>query len=487
MTDIDKTLPAGGPVIVVRIAGQSGPRRFVRSCSIGRSPDNDLALVEPSVSQRHAEIVYEDGRWWVRDLGSTNGTVVSGERIESREIEGVLRIRLGYQGPSLVLAPEGAAEDDKFTETAVPSDSAVVRRVFERSVHEVGAQTAALRRAFKRVQRRKARKYVVALTVVGLIGAGSASYAYILQQKFAEQQGAAEELFYAAKALELQVAELELSRAERQSLRQRRQELDQQYRDYIEELGIYGEETPREVRLVYRVVHRLGESEVNVPQEFVDEVLRYVESWKTTLRLSEAMARAHEMGYGQRIADIFLEHDLPPEFFYLAVQESDLQLDAVGPATRFGIAKGMWQFVPGTAREYGLKIGPLVGVGRFDSLDDRHDFEKATRAAAKYLRRIYTTDAQASGLLVIASYNWGQTRVLRLIRGMPPSPRQRNFWQLLTQHGDSIPQETYNYVFHIVSAAVIGEDPELFGFDFAPPFARPEPTESFDEVVADSP
>jgi membrane-bound lytic murein transglycosylase D len=68
----------------------------------------------------------------------------------------------------------------------------------------------------------------------------------------------------------------------------------------------------------------------------------------------------------------------------------------------------------------------------------------------------------------MASYNWGQGNVLRLIRTMPENPRDRNFWQLLVRYRDQIPQETYHYVFSIVSAAVIGENPALFGFDFDP-------------------
>jgi hypothetical protein len=57
---------------------------------------------------------------------------------------------------------------------------------------------------------------------------------------------------------------------------------------------------------------------------------------------------------------------------------------------------------------------------------------------------------------------------------MPANPRERNFWQLLAQHRDKIPQETYDYVFYIVSAAVIGENPRLFGFDFDNPLADPQ-------------
>jgi len=164
-----------------------------------------------------------------------------------------------------------------------------------------------------------------------------------------------------------------------------------------------------------------------------------------------------------------LEHDLPPELFYLALQESEFRTDAVGQPTRFGIAKGMWQFMPGTARAYGLTLGPLVGRPLPDPRDDRQDFTRATTAAARYLKDIYSTDAQASGLLVIAAYNWGQTRVLRLIRSLPETPRDRNYWRLLTTSRDQIPDETYNYVLAVVSAATIGDRPGLFGFAFEPP------------------
>ncbi len=69
----------------------------------------------------------------------------------------------------------------------------------------------------------------------------------------------------------------------------------------------------------------------------------------------------------------------------------------------------------------------------------------------------------------MACYNWGEDQVLPLVRSMPANPRERNFWQLLRKHREQIPQETYDYVFYIISAAVIGENPRLFGFDFDNP------------------
>lgn len=102
-----------------------------------------------------------------------------------------------------------------------------------------------------------------------------------------------------------------------------------------------------------------------------------------------------------------------------------------------------------------------------DEQDQRFDFALATRAGAKYLKLIYGTEAQASGLLVIASYNYGQNRVREMIKKMPDNPRERNFWKFIQQY--QIPKETYDYVFYIFSAAVIGEDPKHFGFKFNPP------------------
>ena len=78
----------------------------------------------------------------------------------------------------------------------------------------------------------------------------------------------------------------------------------------------------------------------------------------------------------------------------MALQESGFDNRAIGPKTRFGIAKGMWQFMPSTARQYGLRTGPLVELPIHDPKDDRFKPELAARAAARYLRDIYSKDAK---------------------------------------------------------------------------------------------
>ena len=205
-----------------------------------------------------------------------------------------------------------------------------------------------------------------------------------------------------------------------------------------------------------------------MPRGFVDEVRKYIKLWKPA-DMQASLARANAQGLGLQVARILLQHHLPREFFYLALQESKLDPRAIGPSTRFGVPKGLWQLIPPTAEAYGLRLGALQGDRAFDPSDERHDVSKATAAAARYLEDIYTTDAQASGLLVMASYNMGETRLRGLIRSMPQSPAERNFWALLAQHRREIPTETYDYVFRVVSAAVIGANPRLFGYNVEPP------------------
>jgi len=190
------------------------------------------------------------------------------------------------------------------------------------------------------------------------------------------------------------------------------------------------------------------------------------------LKLKLALRRADENGFTADIVKAFDQYGLPRQFFYLAVQESALDPRACGPETRYGFAKGMWQFIPPTAEAYKLRTGPLQLVRQFDPADERHDFKKSTEAAARYIRDIYQRDAEASGLLVMACYNWSETRVHGFVKSLPKEPKERNFWRLLEKFYSSIPSQTYEYIFLIFSAAVIGENPRLFGFDFDNPLAE---------------
>ncbi len=306
------------------------------------------------------------------------------------------------------------------------------------------------------------------------------TYAIYKHIQVNKQKALAEEIFYAMKKLELEFAdslkEIKLKKdAESQKLietyRFQRKEMKEKYDQFVNTLDVYGKGIGEKERIILRVARTFGECEISMPKGFAKEVLSYIKKWKTTTRLEKAIKRAKRKGYIPKIVEIMESNDLPPQFFYLGLQESSFDINACGPKTRFGIAKGIWQFIPSTADRYGLQIGPLFKVKKPDPQDDRHDFERSTMAAAKYIRDIYDTEAQASGLLVMASYNWGERRVIKIIQTMHKNPRERNFWRMLEEHKEQIPKQTYDYVFYIVSAAVIGENPRVFGFEFDNPLA----------------
>ena len=477
---IGQSKPA--PPVVLKVKqGQAQERvvRFTSTFLIGRHRDNDLRLRDACVSRNHAEVRFDGERWWVRDLGSANGTYLDGLRIENVPLPEKAELELGKGGPVLSLEVERPREIEELpTEKVFSSETQIIQHYFNKSGSEgVGAQTMMFKHAFERAHKKRARKYLVILGVT-LFFLGTAGGVILYQKsKLHKLRQTAVDIFYTMKLLELQTARLEeivLLKGNKDQVRElllKRKdlkEMERSYDSFIKELGLY-KKIPEEERIMVQMARLLGECEVNVPDGFVKEVQNYIRKWKSSDRLKEAISRAKLNNYVPTIIGALAENNLPPHFFYVALQESDFEARAVGPKTKYGHAKGIWQMIPMTAKQYDLNIGPLYKEPKYDPLDERFHFEKATKAASRYLKYLNNTEAQASGLLVMAAYNWGETRIREIIRRMPENPRERNFWCLLTK--ETIPQETYDYVFYIFSAAVICENPRLFGFDFDCPLS----------------
>ena len=187
-----------------------------------------------------------------------------------------------------------------------------------------------------------------------------------------------------------------------------RREVEHAYDQYLSALHVYAGKMTEQQRIILRISRVFGECELDMPPDFEAEVNKYIGYWQHSDRLATAIRIAQQKGYPRTITHELLSQGLPPQFFYLALQESNFDPYVSGPITRKGIAKGMWQFVPETAVKYGLRVGPLLDLRRPDPADERDQYEKATKAAAKYLKDLYSTDAQASGVLVMACYNWGE-------------------------------------------------------------------------------
>ncbi len=463
----------------IQVASSASPevRRFTETVRVGRAASNGVVVDHDQVSAEHLELRREGTDWEIVDLGSEHGTFVGGERVTRAPVRGHLAVRLGPEGPELRLAiPRHSTKG--WTPLAFATD--IAGRYFSDDDPEnMSSRTAMIRAAFRAHhddttrswrQRIRSLRVVVVLAVLAAAAAGTA--AVWQARRVRALRATAGTIFTTMKSLDLDFRRLEATAGPDRTIQERRARLAAQYDDLIKTLGIYSDRTPAGVRLIYRTIHRLGESEATVPSGFIREIQRTIRQWRSA-DIETAFARAEADGLGPLVTDIFRRHHLPRELFYIALQESKFDPRAVGPSGSFGVPKGLWQLIPSTAEAYGLRLGPLQGERTFDPQDERHDPAKATEAAARYLEDLYSTDAQASGLLVLASYNMGDTRLRGLLRSLPESPVDRNYWALLARHRDRVPAETQNYVLRVIAAAVIGQEPNLFGFDVAGPLGPP--------------
>lgn len=168
--------------------------------------------------------------------------------------------------------------------------------------------------------------------------------------------------------------------------------------------------------------------------------------------------------YFPLIEPILREEGLPDDLKYLAVIESSLN-----PLARSGAgAAGMWQFMKGTGRDYGLEVN--------DNIDERYHIEKSTRAACAYLREAYAK--YGSWLCVAASYNAGQGRITQQLQKQGVQ-RAVDLWLV---------EETTRYMFRLLAAKAVLTHPQQYGFllkhsDLYPPI--PCTTDTVTTGIAD--
>ena len=187
----------------------------------------------------------------------------------------------------------------------------------------------------------------------------------------------------------------------------------------------------------------------DIPIPTNDRVLRYVELFQGRLRdfLTEGLSRGAQ--YLPMIQDTFRAEGVPLDLAYIPLIESAFKPSALSRAK----ARGVWQFMRGTALENGLNADWY--------LDERADPKKATQAAAKYLKTLYGMFEDWH--LAMASYNGGPGRVRRAIT----RSRKTNFWTL-TENKQFLPRETRDYVPMILAAMIIAKNPTQYGFDIVP-------------------
>lgn len=143
------------------------------------------------------------------------------------------------------------------------------------------------------------------------------------------------------------------------------------------------------------------------------------------------------------IKEILNKYDIPQQFLYLAMAESNFKTKAYSRKR----ASGLWQFMPGTGRNYNLKIDQYV--------DERRDLIKSTEAAAKYLTVLHKKFGK--WYLAAIAYNCGGARLQRAIK----KAGSDSLAVLLDHKKKYIPRESRNYIRKIVALALIGNDEQF--------------------------
>jgi hypothetical protein len=432
---------------------------------VGRARDNDVVIDGPesaSVSQHHCEILRDGDSFRIRDLGSTNGTFLNGERTAESELIAPATIRLGVGNYefTFVTTATGATDMDA-TLRIVPGEEAsqatydglisdaVTRARHARASGRHNETMMIMREALGWAlhRSRKRSKRVIIGLILGLVTVSAFATWKIW------------ELNRSKKSIDTRIQEIEtaLEKASGVDTDSLISQLEA-YQGEVQQLErnplfriVRGQEdfVTREIRTL---MAEFGAEVYSVPPEFTERIRHYLDQYQGSER--PIMVRA--LGIGERhirtIREMLIQEQLPPDLAFIPVVETAM---ISGQPSSAGAA-GPWQFTPATAKAYGLRVDSHV--------DERLDLRKSTKAGCKYLRELILDFGSGSSvMLALAAYNSGPTKVKQAVMKTVRDPiKQRNFWYLYRAR--ALPAETREYVPKVVAVMIIGRNPERFGF-----------------------
>ena len=187
---------------------------------------------------------------------------------------------------------------------------------------------------------------------------------------------------------------------------------------------------------------------VDLPNLDHPRVQSWIKRFTTDLRSGYATDLDHMSRYGKMISAKLADHGMPQSLAYLAMIESGFNPRATSPVK----AKGLWQFMSATAKQYGLTVNRGV--------DERTNPARSTDAALKYLSSLH--DRLGSWYLAAAAYNSGEGTVLKALKSVTGKTRgtDADYYRISPR----LPKETRDYVPKMIAAARIGSNPTKYGF-----------------------
>ncbi|HSR69574.1 MAG TPA: transglycosylase SLT domain-containing protein [Acidobacteriota bacterium] len=194
------------------------------------------------------------------------------------------------------------------------------------------------------------------------------------------------------------------------------------------------------------LVHEeLLDARFDLPVVLNDAVLKALEFHTERSRKSVETGLRRVGRFRPLFEKAFEEAGVPKDLIYMSYVESLFNPRAYSRAH----ARGLWQFMSPTARDFGMRVDWWI--------DERSDVEKSTYAAARYLRQLY--DKFGDWYLVLAAYNGGPGRLERILK----RHGQMDFWEISRKR--LLPRQTRNFVPLILSTIIVFNNPQRFGFE----------------------
>jgi len=481
----------------------ASPNAVIR---LGRSSDCEVrfdAATDPVVSSRHAEIRFDGASWSLHDVGSSNGTLLNGAPVRQHALHHGDVISLGTgmapqvrfelvedesAGPAR--RARGHAAASKGDDDAVDAAARAVQKARAERRATGGASSGKTMFIVLDAIRQTVEHEKTGWRRLAIAGGGTAALVILvlvaivlfqnakLNAKVGEKRGMDAEIQKLQAQIGLKdpddpdlpglVAKLELLQGQAETLTQDLASTDRgkkaMRKGGAQVVAEGGDLVDRELR---RILQIFEANTYAVPRRFKERVAHYLDDWKSRPNaLRQTWERRRQ--YWPYVQRAFIEEGVPEEMAYVAWVESYFQPEICSWAG----ARGMWQFIPGTARKFGLSVSPdcegarpvsnAGGLCPCRGTDERVDPYKSTRAGAEYLGALLSEFGSESFMLAIASYNKGEDGMRRVLRQHKLRTRiQRDFWHMY--HMKLLPEETLEYVPRIIAAAIIGHNPQEFG------------------------
>ncbi|HJQ65431.1 MAG TPA: transglycosylase SLT domain-containing protein [Gemmatimonadales bacterium] len=474
----------------------SSDKRWLR---LGTGHDCELrfdAGREPRVAPYHAAVVLKDGTYYLLDLDSPGGVRLNGKKVSKAELRTGDKIRLGATG-----GPEAQVEIVIDSNYDPAQDAAEITKVLQAAGGGAGGvrvsatgqifaltaqRIAEERQKAGGVRSRKTMDYIATavgevseavkthtkrrwVKVVGIVSGVALAVIAIMGIVIYAQHRQIAKLLDAKGRFDAQIHQIQQQmQSEQDSTRLAL--LEQRYLDATSnaertladlaradrakavEAANAGDELDREIRTILR---QFDAETYAVPPIFKQRLQYHIDQLlKANIATREVYQR--KMRYWPIVSREFRTLELPDVMGYVAWTESRFNPTARNPSG----ARGMWQMMPITARQYGLRVDGKV--------DDRTDVNKQTRAAARHLANLLAEFGEDAFMLAMASYNRGENGVRAVLHKIAQTPggykkQNRDFWHLYRMK--LLPAETMEYVPKILAAAVVCSNPQRYGLE----------------------